>query len=72
MKITMFVTQEEMQFNLEPESGAEKEFLGILSKYHGEVTVHKAVNIGLCMGEYIRVFGEGDRNDVAIVIKKNT
>lgn len=61
MKINLFVTNDAIQFNLEPESEHEKEFFAILTKYTGEVTISRGVDIGLCQGGYIRSFGENSR-----------
>ncbi len=68
MKITMFVIEDAIQFNLEPESKTERRFLDILDSFEGQVTLKKRVNIGMCQGGYIRAFGES--NGIAIVIRE--
>jgi hypothetical protein len=69
MKISIFVNQDAMQFNLTPETDHEKEFLRMLNKYTGEVTIHSGVDISLNQANYLRSFGE--RSDaVAITIHK--
>ena len=69
MKITMYLTEDAMQFNLEPENPHEKDFMKILEKYVGPVEIHRGVNIAESRGQYLRDFGERD-NILAITIKK--
>lgn len=69
MKFSIFVNQDAMQFNLMPESEHEKEFLRLLNKYKGEVTIYNGADIVLNQANYLRSFG--DRNEaVAITIGK--
>lgn len=72
MKFTMFVTDYMIQFNLEPETDTEREYLGLLEKYTGEVTIHKGVSISECAGGYLRNYGERNNppRQTAITIHK--
>lgn len=65
MKFSMFINQDAMQFNLTPESEHEKEFLLLLKKYSGEVTIHNGIDLSLTQGNYLRSFG--DRGEVVAV-----
>ena len=69
MRFSMFINQDAMQFNLMPESDHEKEFLCLLKKYSGEVTIHNGIDVSLTQGNYLRNFGERDEA-VAITIHK--
>lgn len=69
MKITAFLTEHAIQFNLEPESDHERKFMSMLSDYTGEVKVHRGVNVAACMGGYLRSYGE-DSGTVALTIKR--
>jgi hypothetical protein len=71
MKITMFLTDNAMQFNLDPESDHEKEFVSLLRKYTGAVSIQAGADIGMSKAGYVRNFGEGvSSRIVAIVIRK--
>lgn len=59
MKITAYLTQDAIQFNLIPESEHERNFMALLKKYTGEVHVEIGANIGMCRGGYLRDFGRG-------------
>jgi len=69
MKFTMFVTEEAIQFNLEPESEHEKEFLKMLGRYNGDVSIKQGADIGMSQAGYIRNFGSESKH-VAITINK--
>ena len=71
MKITMFLTEDVLQFNLEGENGVEEEFVKILKKYFpGTVEIHQGVNIMECRAGYVRSF-DGDGSSVcAVTIRK--
>lgn len=56
MKITMFVTENGMQFNLMPENEHEKRFLKIMDDFKGRVTIHRGIDVGLCQSGFIRNF----------------
>lgn len=69
MKFTMFVTSGAMQFNLEPENQHEKEFLALLDKYKGDVSIKRGVDLAMSQANFIRSYGE--KSDiVAITISK--
>lgn len=69
MKITMFVTENEMQFNLTPESAHEKEFVKVLSEYkQGTVAIRQGADIGKCQGGWLK--GYADSEVAAITITK--
>ena len=71
MNISIFVTKDAVQFNLEAESDIEKEFTKLLSSHEGIATITTGVDIGFCRGGYIRSFGEVSAgNAVAITIIK--
>lgn len=67
MKFSIFVIQDAMQFNLTPENDHEKEFLRLLNKYKGKVTIHNGVDLSLNQANFIRSFGQNDEQ-VAITI----
>lgn len=67
MNITMYLTRDSMQFNLEPETGHEKEMTRCLLNYHGAVTIHKGLRIAECQGGFSRVFGDGYESDVVAI-----
>jgi hypothetical protein len=69
MKITMFVTEDAIQFNLDPESEHEKSFLGLFDKFNGEVRISRGADLNICQGNYIRNFGY-DHKITAITISK--
>lgn len=69
MKISMFITGDAMQFNLEPESEHEREMLAILGRYNGNATISPGVDVSMCRGGYLRNFGEGPKV-TAITIAK--
>lgn len=68
MKITAYLTENAIQFNLVPETDHERKFMAMLADYRGEVTVTEAAQIGRCQGGYIRDFG-GERG-AAITISR--
>ena len=70
MKITMFVTEDAVQFNLEPQNDHEKKFLKILQEYNGPVAIHQGMDVGLCSGGYVRNFGEGSRVLALTILKE--
>jgi hypothetical protein len=67
MIISVFITDQAMQFNLQPESDHEREMLTALGKFTGPVTIERGADIGMCRGNYVRNFGESSRC-VAITI----
>jgi hypothetical protein len=69
MKISIFATEDAMQFNLMPESQHEIEMFKLLEKFSGQVSIGRGSNIGMCMGGYIRSFGM-DSNALTITIDK--
>lgn len=69
MRFTMFVTEETVQFNLQPENDHEKKFLGVLLDYQGPVTIRYGVNVSECRGGYLRDFGR-DSSVLAVTIKR--
>lgn len=71
MRITIFVTEDGMQFNLTPESALEKRMMTILRDHSGPVRVHHGANIERTRGEFIRDFGD-DSESVAITIDRGT
>jgi len=54
MKITLFVTETAIQFNLTSETQHEDDFMGLLKKYDGEVTIHSGVEVIETRGNYLR------------------
>ena len=50
MRITMYVTDEALQFNIEVDGDLYSYFASLMKKYKGEVTIHEGVNIGLTNG----------------------
>ena len=71
MKITMYLTKDVLQFNLEAETEAEKVFVKTLSKHSpGTVEVHQGVNLEECQGGYVRKFGGGSSICCAVTIRK--
>ena len=69
MKVTMFVTETSTQFNLKPETDHEKEYMKLLSQYKGVVSIFNGVDVGTCMGGYLRSYGT-DKDITAIIISK--
>jgi hypothetical protein len=65
MNISIFVTEDAMQFNLEAESAHEKKMFELLEKYSGKVVLGRGHDIGMCQGNYIRNFGD---NPTALTI----
>jgi hypothetical protein len=71
MKVTAFLTKDHLQFNLEPESEHEKEFLALLKNFEGPATIHKGVELYECQGGYIRNYGpQSSDNLLAITITR--
>jgi hypothetical protein len=70
MKISMFITQDAIQFNLEGESEHEKEYLELLNSYTGEVDIMRGADIGMCRSNYIRSFSNDLPRAIAITIHK--
>lgn len=70
MKISVFLTETGMQFNLTPENEHEKYFLGIMKKFTGEATIKSGVSIQENQAGYYREFAQSDT--VAVVIKKKS
>ena len=58
MNITLFVTQETMQINFQPQNDSEKELCRMISKYKGAVNFSGAIDIKMTQGNYLRNFGE--------------
>lgn len=70
MKITMFLTEDVLQFNLEAETEVEKMFVKILSKHSpGTVEIHQGANLSENQTGYVRNFGGGS-SICAVVIRK--
>lgn len=71
MKISIILTEHEVQFNLEAESEHEKEFNRMLNKFgeNGEVAVNLGVDLSMCQAGFVRTFGQTP-NAVAITIRK--
>ncbi len=68
MKISLFVTSEKMQFNLTPENEHEKDFMELLEKYNGDVSIHTGVEVIETRGEYLR--NERSPKTVAITVSR--
>lgn len=72
MRITAYLTEDAIQFNLEPGSEHERKFLALLMDYQGgEVSVRTGVDISRCQGGYLREF-DGKDKTVAVTIYKKT
>ena len=69
MKISLFVTDTTMQFNLTPESEHEKDFMKLLEKYEGDVSIHNGVEVIETRGNYLR--NEVSPKTVAIIVSRN-
>jgi len=69
MKISMYATDNKIQFNLEPENDHEEEFMKMLSSYDGPVDIYTGVSITDCRRGNLRNFGKKD-NITAITISK--
>lgn len=69
MKITMMMTEDAIQFNLEPESEHEKDFMKGLSKYKGVVSISNGVSVGMSHGGYLRNYGEEERVTAITIYK---
>ena len=54
MKISLFVTDTAMQFNLTPETEHEKNFMKLLEKYNGEVKINSGIEVIETRGDYLR------------------
>jgi hypothetical protein len=72
MKISIIVTENAMQFNLEPENDHESKFLEILTTYNGEVTITKGVELNMCQAGFVRSFGPDPRMATVTIVKKLT
>ena len=77
MRFSLFLVEDAMQFNLEPETEHEKKFIKMISDYTGEKNVYEGADINMCRGGYLRNFshirGPYDKRDwktLAITIKK--
>jgi hypothetical protein len=66
MKITMFVTEDAMQFNLTPESPHETEMMEILNKFTGTVSIKHGSKVDRCQGGWLRDFGEDSSTAITI------
>lgn len=71
MRITLFVTPEALQFNLDPQGEHERELLDVIAKYDGQVHIAAGAHIGTCKGHYVRQFS-ADRTPgiLAITIER--
>ena len=70
MKITVYLTKDVLQFNLEAETEAEKMFVKTLSKHSpGTVEVHQGANLSENQAGYVRNFGGGS-SICAVTIRK--
>lgn len=68
MKISMFLTSNAMQFNLTPETQHEKDFMALLEKYDGEVSITKGVEVIETRGNYLR--NESSPQTVVITVRQ--
>lgn len=70
MKITMYLTEDVFQFNLEAETEVEKMFVKTLSKHSpGTVEIHQGANLSENQTGYVRNFGGGS-SICAVTIRK--
>lgn len=69
MIITLFQTDDVLQFNLSPENDHERQMVKGLEGYSGPATIHPGVSIGECRGGYLRDFGS-DKSICAVTIHK--
>ncbi len=69
MKISLFLTEDVVQFNLTPENEHEMAFMKLLQAYRGEAEIHAGIDLGNCLGGYVRSLGKAD-NVTAITIRK--
>lgn len=69
MNITIFATEDAMQFNLKAEGDHEKMFMKLLKVYSGKVTISDGIDVGMTQGGYLRVF-QRNNDTVAITIEK--
>ena len=63
------LTSDAIQFNLTPENDHERDFMGMLSGYTGEVSVSQGANVAMSRGGYLRSY-DGGGNTTAITIQK--
>ena len=70
MKWSMLLTEDAMQFNLDPEDDHERELIRLLAKYQGPVSIYEGVSVAQCRGGYLRDFGRRD-NVFAVKIGRN-
>ena len=67
----MIITKEAIQINLEPEKKHEENFLRVLKDYSGEITIHNGVDVGMCQGNYMRIFQQECQRTTTITIRQN-
>jgi len=72
MKISIFATEDALQFNLKAETPHEKQFLAILTEASGRTaTIMSDADIGMTQGGYIRSFGETRETCTTITLRSD-
>jgi hypothetical protein len=75
MKFTAFITNDDIQLNLQAESPHEEELLKLLRECHGAIKIHHGVNvmdIGRCQGGYLRAWEPVPERCTAIKIERES